>query len=134
MFTTGTEHTVSQTGGLMESMSWKNRALFLVVVRTLTASPERLAFSVVVILWEIARVFNIVNLVARDTTLHLYTWFPYVQHKQCGDVREVVLINVLSEAGTRNITTDIKLFSYQPQSNFWGCPVIVSFTYKNGKA
>lgn len=132
MFTTGAEDAVSQAEGLMDSTSWNNRALFLVVVKTPTANPERLAFSVVENLWENARVFNIVILVAPDTTFHLYTWFPYVQHKQCGEVREVVLINVLSEAGTRSITTDIELFSYQTPKNFWGCPVTVTFIYTNG--
>jgi hypothetical protein len=111
MFTTGAEDAVSQAKGLMDSTSWNNRALFLVVVRNRTTSPEQLAFSVVENLWENARVFNIVILVAPDTTFHLYTWFPYVQHKQCGEVREVMLINVLSDASARNITTDIKLFS-----------------------
>jgi len=81
MLTTGAENAVSKAEGLMDSRSWNNRALFLVVVRTPTASPERLAFSVVENLWENARVFNIVILVAPDTTLHLYTWFPYVQNK-----------------------------------------------------
>ena len=132
MFTTGAEDAVSQAERLMDSTSWNNRALFLVVVRNTTASPERLAFSVVKNLWENARVFNIVILVAPDTTFHLYTWFPYVQHKQCGEVRELVLINVLSEAGTRNITTDIKLFSYQAPTNFWGCNVTVSSIYSTG--
>lgn len=132
MFTTGVEDAVSQAEGLMESTSWNNRALFLVVVRNATASPEGLAFSVVKNLWENARVFNIVILVAPNTTFHLYTWFPYVQHKQCGEVRELVLINVLSEAGTRNITTDIKLFSYQAPTNFWGCNVTVSLIYDTG--
>ena len=113
IFTTGAEDAVSQAEVLMDSTSWNNRALFLVVVRTPTASPERLAFSLVENLWENARVFNIVILIAQDTTFHLYTWFPYVQHKQCGEVRKVVLINVLSEGGERNITTDINLFSYQ---------------------
>ena len=131
LFATGAENAVSQVEGLMERRSWNNRALFLVVVRKSTARPERLAFSVVENLWENARVFNIVILVAPDTTFHLYTWFPYVQDKQCGEVREVVLINVLSEAGDRNITTDIKLFSYQAPSDFWGCPVTVSSMYKD---
>jgi hypothetical protein len=45
-----------------------------------------------------------------------------------------MLINVLSEAGNRNITTDIKLFSYKAPSNFWGCPVTVLSMYKNGTA
>jgi hypothetical protein len=134
MFTTGAENAISQADGLMKSTSWNNRALFLVVVRTPTASPERLALSVVENLWENARVFNIVILILPDTTFHLYTWFPYVQHKQCGEVREVVLINVLSEAGDRNITTDIKLLSYQAPKNFWGCPLTVSSMYKAGAA
>jgi hypothetical protein len=131
MFTTGAEDAVSQAEGLMDSTSWNNRALFLVVVRTPTASPERLAFSVVESLWENARVFNIVILVAPDTTFHLYTWFPYVQHKQCGEVREIVRIKILNEAGNRNITTDIKLFSYQAPKTFWGCPITVSSVYQN---
>jgi hypothetical protein len=132
MFTTGAEDAVSQAEGHMDGTSWKNRALFLVVVRNTTASPERLAFSVIQNLWENARVFNIVILVAPNTTFHLYTWFPYVQHKQCGEVRELVLINVLNGAGTRNITTDIKLFSYQAPTNFWGSPVTVSSIYITG--
>ena len=134
MFTTGAEDAISQAKGLMDSTSWNNRALFLVVVRNSTASPEMLAFSVVENLWENTRVFNIVILVAPDTTFHLYTWFPYVQDKQCGEVREVVLINVLSEAGDRNIATDIKLFSYQTPQNFLGCPVTVTFIYRDSSA
>jgi hypothetical protein len=134
MFTTGAEDAVSQAEGLTDSRSWNNKALFLVVVRTPTASPERLALSVVENLWQKANIFNIVILVAPDTTFHLYTWFPYVQHKQCGEVREVVLINVLSEAGDRNITTDIKLFSYQAPKNFWGCPLTVSSISKDSTA
>jgi len=134
MFTTGAEDAVSQADGLMESTSWNNRAPFIVIVRNRTASPERLAFSVVEDLWQNARVFNIVILVAPDTTFHLYTWFLYVQHKQCGEVREVALINVLSENGARNITTDIKLFSYQAPNNFWGCPLTVSSIYNDSTA
>jgi len=45
-----------------------------------------------------------------------------------------VLINVLSEAGARNITTDIKLFSYEAPKNFWGCPVTVTIMYKDSTA
>jgi hypothetical protein len=132
MFTTGHEDAVSQAEGLIASTSWNNRALFLVVVRNPTANPERLALSVVENLWENVRVFNIVILVATDTTFHLYTWFPYGQHKQCGEVRQLVPINVLNGAGNRNITTDIKLFSYQAPTNFWGCPVTVSSIYRTG--
>jgi hypothetical protein len=134
MFTTGAEDALSQAVGLKESMSWNNRALFLIVVRNPTTTPERLAFSVVENLWQNVWVFNIVILVATDTTIHLYTWFPYGQHKQCGEVREIVPINVLSEADDRNITTDIKLFSYQAPSDFWGCPVTVALIYENHTA
>jgi hypothetical protein len=54
-----------------------------------------------------------------------------VQHKQCGEVREIVRINILNEAGNRNITTDITLFSYQAPKTFWGCPITVSSVYIN---
>ena len=122
MFTTGAEDAVSQAEGIVDSTSWNNRALFLVVVRTPTASPERLAFSVVQNLWKTARVFNIVILVTLDTTFHLYTWFPYVQQKQSGEVREAMLINVLSEAGSRNITTDIKRCEPNTLTTGWNMP------------
>ena len=131
MFTTGAEDAESQAEGLMDSTSWNNRALFLVVVRTPTASPERLTPSVVENLLENARVFNIVILVTPDTTFHLYNWFPYVQHKECGEVREVMLINVPNEAGIRNITTGIKFFSYQAPKNVWGCAFTESIYKKD---
>jgi hypothetical protein len=78
MFTTGAEDAVSQAEGLMDSTSWNNRALFLVLVRTPTASPKGLAFSVVENLWEKARVFNILIQVVPDITFHLYTLTTYV--------------------------------------------------------
>ena len=134
MFTTGADDAKSQAEGLMDSTSWNNRAPFLVVVRNTTASPERLALSVAENLWKSVRIFNIVVLVPSDTTFHLYTWFPYVQHKQCGEVREPVLINVLNEDGTTNITTNMPLFSYQAPTNFWGCPITVSSLCKNSTA
>ncbi len=134
MFTTAADDAESQVKDLMDSTSWNNRAPFLVVVRNTTASPERLAFSVAENLWESVRIFNIVILVPSDTTFHLYTSFPYVQHKQCGEVRELVLINVLNEDGTTNITTNMRLFSYQAPTNFWGCPITVSSLYKNSTA
>jgi len=44
IFTKGAKDAVTQAEVLMDSTSWNNRALFLVVVRNWTASPERLAF------------------------------------------------------------------------------------------
>jgi hypothetical protein len=54
-----------------------------------------------------------------------------MDHKQCGEVREVFLINILIETGNTNITTDITLFSYQTPKQFWGCPITVSSMYQN---
>ncbi|GFG36592.1 hypothetical protein Cfor_06395 [Coptotermes formosanus] len=130
IFTTGADDVASQAQRLMESTSWNNRAPFLVLVGIPTATPEQLARSVLKELWENARVFNIVILVEHDTLLCLYTWFPYVQQEQCGEVREVALLNALSETDTRNFTTNTNLFSYKVPHNFWGCPIRVSSMFK----
>lgn len=131
IFTTGADDVVSQAEGLARSRTWNHRAPFLVVVGKSPGSPEQLALSTFEELWANVRVCNVVVLVEHDTVFRLYSWSPYVQHKQCDEVQEVELIDVLSEADTRNFTSKTRLFSYHVPDNFWGCPITVSLMYRD---
>jgi hypothetical protein len=90
-----------QAEELFTSSSCDSRGLFLIVVTVGVPNSEELALSIVQELWQIGRGYNVLVMVQQDTLLNLYTWFPYSSHDNCGDVKNIVLINqwVMEEEG-----------------------------------
>jgi hypothetical protein len=106
--------------------SWDSRGLFLIVVTFGVSNSEELALSIVQELWQIGRGYNVLVMVQQDTLLNLYTWFPYSSHVNCGDVKNVVLINQWVMEGEGKFVREESLFPYKIPSNFHGCTVNVS--------
>ena len=108
---------------LYASSSWDSRGLFLIVVTITVPNSEELALSIIREMWQIGRGYNVVVVVQQDGLLNLYTWFPYSSHDNCGDVKNVVLINqwVLEEEG--KFVTEGSLYPSKIPSNFYGCTV-----------
>jgi hypothetical protein len=119
-----------QAEELFTSSSWDSRGLFLIVVTVGVPNSEEFAFSIVQEMWQIGRGYNVVVMVQQDTLLNLYTWFPYSSHDNCGDVKNVVLINqwVMEEEG--KFVREGSLFPYKIPSNFHGCTMNVSALLK----
>jgi hypothetical protein len=69
-------------------------------------------------------------MVQQDTLLNLYTWFPYSSHDNCGDVKNVVLMNqwMMEEEG--KFLREGSLFPYKIPATFHGCTVNVSTAWE----
>jgi hypothetical protein len=119
-----------QAEGLFFSSSWDSRGLFLIVVTVGVPNSEELALSILQELWRIGRGYNVLVMVQQDTLLNLYTWFPYSSLDNCGDVKNVVLINqwVMEEEG--KFVREGSLFPYKTPSNFHGCTMNLSAVIK----
>jgi Ca2+/Na+ antiporter len=126
IFTRSVEDFTVQAEKLIGSSSWDSRGLFLILVTVKLPNSEELALSIVQEIWQIGRGYNVLVMVQQDTLLNLYTWFPYSSHDNCGDVKNVVLINqwVMEEEG--KFVRVGSLFPYKTHSNFHGCPINLS--------
>ncbi|XP_021939798.1 uncharacterized protein LOC110839677 isoform X4 [Zootermopsis nevadensis] len=131
LFTRTAEDLVLRVEELSDAESWDSRGRFLVVVTAEVLMPEQMALSIVQVLWDAARILNLVVLVHNGTVIYLYTWFPYTSHEDCDDVKDVVLINrwVMEEEG--GFVRDVALFPYKFPSNFHGCPFKMSAGFRD---
>jgi len=100
-----------------------------------------LAAHIVSILWQVARIVNVVVLIpnqfahsqlhaVRNTKataadrLNLYTWFPF-KFGSCGDVQEVFLLDQWVMRHDGRFSENAHLFPAKVQKNFMGCPIKV---------
>jgi hypothetical protein len=100
----------NQVKNLKYSISWNARGKFIVVATERSNEPPHLlAAHICSILWQVARIVNVVVLIPNQfeyrprhtekstkTTaadrLNLYTWFPF-KLGRCGEVQEVILLD-----------------------------------------
>jgi hypothetical protein len=130
IFTRSVEDFTVQAEKLFGCSSWDSRGLFLIVITVKVPNSEDLALSIVQEMWQIGRGYNVVVMVQQDTLLNLYTWFPYSSHDNCGDVRNVVLINqwVMKEEG--KFMREGSLLPYKIPSKFHSCAINLSTLFK----
>jgi hypothetical protein len=130
IFTRSVKDFKVQAEQLFYSSSWDSLRQFLIVVTFGVPNGEELELSILQELWQIGRGYNVVVMVQQDTSLSLDTWFPYSSHDNCGDVKNVVLINqwVMEEEG--KFLREGSLFPYKIPSNFHGCTRNVSAILK----
>jgi hypothetical protein len=100
------------------------------VVTVKVPNIEELALSFVKETLQIGRGYNVVVMVQQDALLNLYTWFPYSSHDNCGEVKNVVLLNQWSTEGEGKFVREGSLFQYEVRSNFHGCTIDLSTTLK----
>lgn len=131
MLTRSAEDLIHRVEELSDGQSWYSQGRLLVVVTVEVATPEQLALSIVQVLWDTAKVLNLVVLVQKGTVLNLYTWFPYLSHEHCDDVKGVVIINqwIMEEEG--GFVREVMLFPHKIPSNFQGCSLKISTGFRN---
>lgn len=114
------EHTLR----FLKLSSWNPHAKFVIVTTTLFENPLDVVTKIFQILW-LFHVLNAVILIPRvddQSTLDIYTWFPYAGGN-CGDhFNESVLINQCRMGEMLNTTL---LFPEKIPDNLHGCPVTV---------
>ena len=129
----------NQLENLKYSTSWNPRGRFLVVATDSSNKPAHLlAAHICSILWQVARIVNVVVLVpnlfayrplhAMSTTkttaadrLNLYTWFPF-KLGGCGELQDVILLDEWVFENNGRFLENAHLY---PKKNFMGCPIKV---------
>ena len=130
IFTRNVKDITVQAEMLYARSSWDSRGLFLIVFTVKVPNSEELAISIIRELWQIGRVYNVVVVVQQDDLLNLYTWFPYSSHDNCGDVKNVVLINQWVMEGEGKFVREGSFFPYKIPSTFHGCTMNLSVLSK----
>jgi len=102
------------------------------VVTVAVPSSEELTLAIIGELWQIGRGYNVVVVFQQDNLLNLYTWFPYSSHDNCGDVKNVVLINQWVMEGEGKFVREGSLYPSKIPSNFHGCTVNLSVLMRGG--
>jgi len=128
---------------LKYSTSWNPRGRFLVVVIDSLHEPAHLlAAHICFVLWEVARIVNVVVLIpnqfpyrplhALNSTkitaadrLYLYTWFPF-KLGRCGEVQEVILMDEWLFENNGRDSENAHLYPAKVPKNLMGCPIKVS--------
>jgi len=132
----------NQVENLKYSTSWNPRGRFLVVATERSNEPAHLlATNVCSILWQVARIINVVVLIPNQyayrplnavrTTqitaadrLNLYSWFPF-QLGGCGEVKEVILLDEWVIEHNGRFSENANLYPEKVPTNFMGCPIKV---------
>ena len=132
----------NQVENLKYSTSWNPRGRFLVAVtETRNEAAHLLAAQICSILWQVARIVNVVVLIPNQfayrplhalstpkTTpvdrLNLYTWFPF-KLGRCGDVQEVILLDEWVIEHNGGFSENAHLYPAKVPKNFMGCPIKV---------
>jgi len=122
--------------------SWNPRGKFLVVATERSNEPPHLlAAHISSILWQMARIVNVVVLIpnqlayrpqhAMRTTkttepdrLNLYTWFPF-KSGRCGEIQEVILLDEWAIEHNGRFLENAHLYPAKVPKNFMGCPIKV---------
>jgi len=130
----------NQVGNLKYSTSWNHRGRFLVVATDSSNEPAHLlAARICSILWQVARIVNVVVLVtnqfayrplhAMSTTktkaadrLNLYTWFPF-KLGRCGEVQDVILLDEWVIENSGRFSENAHLYPPKVPKNFMGFPI-----------
>ena len=55
----------------------------------------------------------------------LYSWFPYQNHYQCGEVQEITLLDRWIHEGKGKFELESNLFPKKIQKSFQGCTVVI---------
>ena len=132
IFTRNVKDITVQAKMLYARSSWDSRGLFLIVVTDKVPNSEELALSIIRVLWEIGRGYNVLVVVQQDDLLNLYTWFPYSSHDNCADVKNVVLLNQWVMEGEGKFVREGSLYPCKIPSNFHGCTMNLSTYLKGG--
>jgi hypothetical protein len=103
--------------------------------------PHLLAAHICSILWQVARIVNVVVLIpnqfahlprhtektTRTTAadrLNLYTWFPF-KLGRCGEVQEVILLDEWTIEHNDRFSENAHLYPAKVPQNCMGCPIKV---------
>jgi len=132
----------NQVENLKYSTSWNPRGRFLVVATDSSNGPAHLlAAHICSILWQLARIVNVVVLIpnqfayrplhAMSTTqaiaadrLNLYTWFPF-KFGGCGEVKDIILLDEWNFENNGRFLENTHLYPAKVPKNFMGCPIKV---------
>ena len=130
----------NQLENLKYNTSWNPRASFLVVaIDSGNGPPHLLAAHICSILWQLARIVNVVVLItnqfayrplhAMSTTkttavdwLNLYTWFPF-KLGRCGELQEVILLDQWVFGNNGRFTENAHLYPANVSKLFMFCPI-----------
>jgi len=131
----------NQLDNLKYSTSWNPRGRFLVVATDSSNDPAQLAVHICSILWQVARIVNVVVLIpnqfpyrplhavstTKATTAHslnLYTWFPY-KLGGCGEVQDVILLDEWVFENNGRFSKNSQFYPTKVPKYFMGCPIKV---------
>ena len=132
----------NQLQKLKYSKSWNPRGSFLVVATEISNEPPHLlAAHICSILWQVARIVNVVVLIpnqfayrpqhAMSTTktkaadrLNLYTWFPF-KFGGCGEVIDIILLDEWVFEINGRFSENAHLYPAKVPNYFMGCPIKV---------
>jgi len=138
----------NQVDTLKYSTSWNPRGRFLVVVtESSDESGHVLAAHICSILWQVARIVNVVvlipnkfpyrNLHAESRTkatesdrLNLYTWFPF-KFGGFGEVQDVILLDEWVNENNGRFSVNAHLYPEKVPKNFMGIPIKVAVLAKD---
>ena len=129
----------NQVENLKYSTSWNPRGRFLVVATDCSIEPAQLAAHICSILWQVARIVNVVVLIPNQfayrplhsvsTTkataadrLNLYSWFPY-KLGGCGEVQDVILLDEWVFENNGRFSKNSQLYPTKVPKYFMGCPI-----------
>jgi hypothetical protein len=119
--------------------SFNQQARFLLVLMDYNIkSPQSHALKMIDTMWNPLKIINVViillttNIILHQTcssceynTINVYTWFPY-HPSQCGQVKEVDLLDQWVLKGNGNFRTNVNLFPSKVPNNFHGCPLVIA--------
>ena len=132
----------NQVKAMKDSTSWNPRGRFLVVATESSSAPAHLlAAHLCSILWQLARIVNVVVLISHkfsyrplnsmSTTmtasadrLNLYTWFPF-KSGRCAEEQDVILLDEWVIENNLNFSENAHLYPPKVPKIFMGCPIKV---------
>ena len=138
----------NQVENLKHSTSWNPRGRFLVVVTDRNnVSAHLLAAHICSILWQVARIINVVVLIPNQFAfrplhnmsstknltadgLNLYTWFPF-RMGQFGEVKEIILLDEWVFENNGRFSVNANLYPAKVPTDFVGLPIKVAVLGKD---
>ena len=119
---------------LKTNIGWNPRAKHIVMILQTGISPNNtLTQDILSELWH-SKVVNAVVLKQLSASkLNIYTSFPYHPRGRCGDIRDVVLLDicVTNKEGNSRFLHNTSLFPAKIPRDLYGCPFTVStFEYE----